>query len=121
MLRTNLLQKSEIRMKPKSTRETWKVPVKPQISYWPWNTKFGRDTFWKNARDIFVVARVDVAKKVPVNAKSADEDFEKKVSWEEKVSRGIKQTMSKKQLSAVTTATYTHHLKMVMVSSEVNI
>ena len=28
MLRTNLLQKSEIRMKPKSTRETWKVPVK---------------------------------------------------------------------------------------------
>ena len=84
-----LSPKNSIRMNPK-------VPVKlksardNQILYWPWNPWFARDKWWKNARDIFAFARVNFAKIVPVNAKSAREDLEKKNYGDEKVLRGKK-------------------------------
>ena len=47
---------------------------------------------------MFVVARVDVAKKVPVNAKSVHEDFEKKVSWGRKSFKGYKSNNEQKTI-----------------------
>ena len=47
---------------------------------------------------MFVVARVDVAKKVPVNAKSVHEDFEIKVSWERKSFTGYKTNNEQKTI-----------------------
>ena len=56
------------------------------------NSKFARNNFWKNARNSFVVARNDFAKKVPVKAKSAREDFKKKSFTGKKKFYGKKNT-----------------------------